>query len=156
MINRFSAGFPDCFYQQDTLHRKLRILVGGNVNHLWLLVHLLSQSKDLKLCGMLWLRIGLVVTWIFALAIIYGWSGFIIAITMLIVDFILLKNEDWSGENGTNSAERRLLSNPCANKLYSGMCSSTQVSAGRCDRVSVVSCSETCRIEIRSIDNSWR
>jgi hypothetical protein len=37
--------------------------------------------------------------------------------------------------------------------LYGGVCSSSRVCAGVCERVSIVSCDETCRINIRSIDD---
>jgi hypothetical protein len=37
--------------------------------------------------------------------------------------------------------------------LYSGVCSSSGVCAGVCEGVSIVSCDETCRINIRSIDD---
>jgi hypothetical protein len=37
--------------------------------------------------------------------------------------------------------------------LYSGMCSSSRVCAGICEGVSIVSCNETCRIDIRLIDD---
>jgi len=37
--------------------------------------------------------------------------------------------------------------------LYSGVCSSSQVCAGVWEGVSIVLCNETCRIDIRSIDD---
>jgi len=37
--------------------------------------------------------------------------------------------------------------------LYGGMCSSSRVCAGICEGLSIVSCNETCRIDIRSIDD---
>jgi hypothetical protein len=37
--------------------------------------------------------------------------------------------------------------------LYGGVCSSSPVCAGVCEGVSIVSCNETCRINIRSIDD---
>jgi len=39
------------------------------------------------------------------------------------------------------------------NLLYGGVCSSSRVCAGVCDGVSIVLCDETCRIDIRSIDD---
>jgi len=39
------------------------------------------------------------------------------------------------------------------NLLYGGVCSSSRVCAGVCEGVSIVSCNETCRIDIRSIDD---
>jgi len=40
----------------------------------------------------------------------------------------------------------------CLVLLYGGACSSSRVCAGVCEGVSIVSCNETCRIDIRSID----
>jgi hypothetical protein len=40
-----------------------------------------------------------------------------------------------------------------SNLLYGGGCSSSQVCAGVCEGESIVSCNETCRIDIRSIDD---
>jgi len=37
--------------------------------------------------------------------------------------------------------------------LYGGERSSSRVCAGVCEGVSIVSCNETCRIDIRSIDD---
>jgi len=37
--------------------------------------------------------------------------------------------------------------------LYGDVCSSSRVCAGVCEVVSTVSCNETCRIDIRSIDD---
>ena len=37
--------------------------------------------------------------------------------------------------------------------LYGGVCSSSRVCAGVCEGVSIVSCNETCHIDIRSIDD---
>jgi hypothetical protein len=37
--------------------------------------------------------------------------------------------------------------------LYGGVRSSSRVCAGVCEGVSIVSCNETCRIDIRSIDD---
>jgi len=37
--------------------------------------------------------------------------------------------------------------------LYGGVCSSSRVCAGVCEGVSIVSCNETCRIDIRSMDD---
>ena len=39
------------------------------------------------------------------------------------------------------------------NVLYGGVCSSSRVCAGVREGVSIVSCNETCRINIRSIDD---
>ena len=39
------------------------------------------------------------------------------------------------------------------NLLYSGMCSSSRLCTGVCEGVSIVLCNETCRIDIRSIDD---
>jgi len=39
------------------------------------------------------------------------------------------------------------------NLLYGGVCSSSRVCAGVCKGVSIVSGNETCRIDIRSIDD---
>jgi len=40
--------------------------------------------------------------------------------------------------------------------LDGGVCSSNQVCAGVCEGESIVSCNETCRIHIRSINDQWR
>jgi len=46
-----------------------------------------------------------------------------------------------------------LLNGRAHNLLYGGVHSSSRVCAGVCEGVSIVSCNETCRIDIRSIDD---
>ena len=46
-----------------------------------------------------------------------------------------------------------LLNTRAYNLLYGGVCASSRVCAGVCEGVSIVSCNETCRIDIRSIDD---
>jgi len=45
-----------------------------------------------------------------------------------------------------------LLNGRAHNLLYGGVRSSSRVCAGVCEGVSIVSCNETCRIDIRSVD----
>jgi len=46
-----------------------------------------------------------------------------------------------------------LLNARAHNLLYGGLCSSSRVCTGVCEGVSIVSCNETCHIDIRSIDD---
>jgi len=46
-----------------------------------------------------------------------------------------------------------LLNARAHNLLYGDVCSSSRVCAGVCEGVSILSCNETCRIDIWSIDD---
>jgi len=46
-----------------------------------------------------------------------------------------------------------LLNARAHNLLYGGLCSNSRACAGVCEGVSIVSCNDTCHIDIRSIDD---
>jgi len=56
-------------------------------------------------------------------------------------------------QNGSDCLSVLFLNARAHNLLYGGMCSSSRVCAGVCEGVSIVSGNETCRIDIRSIDD---